>query len=374
MLYEYWFASLKPLTDRKKKKLRKACKSAEEIYYIEESRLRSYPFLNEKDRAVIAGRESRRRAETDYRQMQKKEIRFLPYFHENYPQKLKVLEDCPYALYVKGRLPHEDAGNGGVPGVELTEKIPSVAIVGARQCTHYGETMALEYGEILAAAGAEIISGMARGIDGAGQRGALNGGGRTYAVLGSGVDVCYPREHTGLYTDILKTGGILSEQCPGEPPLPVYFPRRNRIISALSDVILVMEAREKSGSLITVDFGLEQGKEIYVLPGPADSPLSRGCHKLIRQGAQVLLSPQELLEELSVQIVKSSYKNVKNKKELETCEKLVYSCLDLFPKGVGELLQETDLRPERLMQTLATLEIKGFIREVSKNYYVKVRK
>ena len=123
-----------------------------------------------------------------------------------------------------------------------------------------------------------MISGLARGVDGIGQRGALLGGGKTFAVLGSGVDVCYPKNHMGLYLDILEQeGGILSELPPGTPPLPQHFPRRNRIISALSDIVLVMEARERSGSLITADLALEQGKDVYALPGPVNSSLSQGC-------------------------------------------------------------------------------------------------
>src|SRR5699024_10820777 len=133
------------------------------------------------------------------------------------------------------------------------------AVVGARRCTPYGEKYAVEFAEKLASCGVEIISGLARGIDGMGQRGALMGGGRTFAVLGSGVDVCYPREHIGLYVDIQEQGGgILSEYPPGTPPVSQNFPPRNRIISGLSDVVLVMEARERSGSLITADLALEQ--------------------------------------------------------------------------------------------------------------------
>ncbi len=359
MVYEYWFAALKPLSDQKKKKLREACGTAKDIYYIEEIRLKSYDFLKDGDVEVICNAQKNKKIKEQYQKLEEKSIRFIPYFDRDYPEKLKRIPDFPYAVYVKGRTP----GSGF-----------SAAIVGARRCTHYGEAMALEYGRVLAQAGVQIISGMAKGIDGAGQRGALNGGGETYAVLGCGVDVCYPRGHIGLYMDIQKSGGIISEQCPGEPPLAGYFPRRNRIISALSDIILVMEAKERSGSLITVDFGLEQGKDIYALPGPADSPLSLGCHRLIRQGAGILLTPRELLEELNIQITKLCEEPDENKKVLETCAELVYSCLDLFPKGAGALLEETRLSPGQLFQALTSLEIKGLIKEVSKNYYIKVRK
>lgn len=363
MVYEYWFARIRPLGDGKKKKLRKMYGNAERIYYIEETKLAELDFLSEKDVEVIKMAKREKNPDEKYRQIEENGIHFVPFFDTAYPRRLLEQKGSPYALYVKGQLPGEG--------------VPSVAIVGARRCTAYGEAMALEYGQALAEAGAEIISGMARGIDGAGQRGALNGGGRTYAVLGCGVDICYPREHMGLYRDIEREGGILSEQPPGEAPLPAYFPQRNRIISGLSDVILVMEAKERSGSLITADFGLEQGKDIYALPGPVTSPLSRGCHRLISQGAGILLTPDELLKELNVKTVrfcKKGEKRKKNQKVLETTENMVYSCLDLFPKSVSELLADTGYAPNELMQILTSLEIKGLIKEISKNYYIKVRK
>ena len=283
----------------------------------------------------------------------------IPYFSEEYPKKLTNISQPPYALYVKGSLPRENQ--------------VSVAIVGARRCTHYGEQIALEYGEALASEGIQIISGMARGIDGAGQRGALNAGGATYGVLGCGVDICYPRENIGLYMDIQQKGGIISEQIPGQPPLPAYFPERNRIISGLADVVLVIEAKEKSGSLITADMALEQGKDVYALPGPVTSSMSQGCHRLIRQGAGILISPEDLLIELGINIVNQGQIIDKNEKVLESTENMVYSCLGLFPKGMSQLLEETGLNVQELLERLITLEMKGYVKEISKNYYVKLR-
>lgn len=358
MMYEYWFAMITPLAVSKKKKLREVLLTGRSIYYIEESRLRFYKFLTDKDIEVIKKARRETDPEQNYERLKERHIRFVPYFDKDYPKKLADIKAPPYALYVKGGLPDEN-------------KI-AAAIVGARRCTPYGEAMALEYGRVLAEAGLEVISGMAKGIDGAGQRGALNGGGRTYAVLGCGADICYPREHIGLYMDIQGRGGVISERIPGEPPLPAYFPQRNRIISALSDVILVMEAGEKSGSLITADLGLEQGKDIYALPGPATSSLSRGCHRLISQGAGILLSPEELLKELNISVHKLYEKHNKNEKELETPENMVYSCLDLFPKSISRLIEDTELAPAELLQILASLEIKGMIKEISKNYYIKI--
>ncbi len=359
MIYEYWFASVRPLADKKKIRLREIFETGEHIYYAEEGRLQEQKFLTEKDIGIIKKARKEGKPGEEFEKLQSSYIRFIPFFDKDYPQRLREIPDYPYALYVKGELPGE------------TRR--SAAIVGARRCSPYGEEMALEYGEALAKVGIQIISGMARGIDGAGHRGALNGGGKTFAVLGCGADICYPREHAGLYADILKNGGILSEQCPGEPPLPAYFPLRNRIISALSDIILVMEAKERSGSLITADQGLEQGKDIYALPGPVTSPLSQGCHHLIRQGAGILISPEELLSELNIQAGKSPENKNKNEKELETPENMVYSCLDLFPKSISELIRSTKIPSGKLLQILTDLEIRGLIKEISKNYYIKVR-
>lgn len=177
----------------------------------------------------------------------------------------------------------------------------------------------------------------------------------------------------GLYLDILEQeGGILSELPPGTPPLPQHFPRRNRIISALSDIVLVMEARERSGSLITADLALEQGKDVYALPGPVNSSLSQGCNRLIFQGAGILLSPENLLDEMGIAYSGECEKSDKNEKMLESPERMVYSCLDLFPKGIDELMKETELSISELMERLITLELKGYAEEVSRNYYIRL--
>lgn len=360
MKYEFWLACIKGLSAHKKIRLRGCMKTAEAIYYIEETQLQKFEFLNENDRNKIMQAQKSSDFRTDYEKMMEKDIRFVPFFAEEYPRRLGEITDCPYALYVKGSLPRETG--------------KKAAIIGARRCTPYGEKFAVDFGRALAAHGVDIISGMARGVDGMGHRGALLSGGRTYAVLGSGVDVCYPREHIGLYADILEQGGgILSEQPPGTAPLAQNFPARNRIISGLSDVVLVMEAGRKSGSLITVDLALEQGKDIYALPGPVNSALSDGCNRLIRQGAGILLSPEDLLEEWGIAkngTSQESKKKVKNEKMLESTEKLVYSCLGLYPKNLEQLVMETKLNIREVLEKLVSLELRGYVREISKNYYV----
>ncbi len=203
---------------------------------------------------------------------------------EEYPQALRQIRNPPATLYVRGALPDP--------------ALPCVAIIGARECSLYGRKMAEHFSQKLACAGVQIISGMAAGVDGIAQKAALEAGGRSFAVLGCGTDVCYPASNRELYDALLRGGGLLSEHSAGTPPLARHFPSRNRLISAFSDLILVIEARERSGTLITVDFGLEQGKEIYALPGRISDACSRGCNELIRQGAGIALTPKDILESL----------------------------------------------------------------------------
>lgn len=361
MEYEYWLAAIRGISDRKKLLLRKHMKSAREVYYIEETDLKQFLFLNEKDRNTMTQAKKSWNLSYEYEELKKGGIRLLCHFDPEYPEKLKEIPDSPYALYVKGALP--DA------------KSRTAAIVGARRCTPYGEKYACEYAGILAEYGVQIVSGLARGIDGIAQRGALLVKGKTFAVMGSGVDVCYPRENQGLYEDILEMGGgILSELPPHTPPLAHHFPRRNRIISGLSDFVLVMEAREKSGSLITADMALEQGKDVFALPGPVDSPLSAGCNRLIYQGAAPILSAQMLLEETKVADGPFREKGEESKKMLETVENMVYSSVWLYPKSTSQIMEELNLTAREAVRALSSLEIQGYIKEISKNYYIKVER
>lgn len=277
----------------------------------------------------------------------------------DYPDSLKEIPSAPKKIYSIGELPKKE--------------LLSVAIVGARQCSNYGRSLARELGAALAACHVQVISGMARGIDAAAQKGALEGGGRTFAVLGSGVDVCYPKEYLSLYERIQNQGGILSEQPPGMQPLPQFFPARNRIISGLADVVVVIEAKTRSGSLITADHALEQGKDVYALPGPVNSNLSTGCNRLIKQGAGVIVSIEDFLEELHLSDHRKPGNARENKFLLESEENLVYTCLDLYPKSIEQISDETGMGVSGLTGVLMGLELKGYIQEISKNYYVKCK-
>nr|WP_242828910.1 DNA-processing protein DprA [[Eubacterium] cellulosolvens] len=214
-------------------------------------------------------------------------IRCIERGTERYPEKFEGLAHMPGRLYVIGNFPDPQK--------------KTVAIVGARGCSEYGRKEALRFGRVLAEYGVQIVSGLAYGVDAWAQKGALDGGGKTFAVLGTGVDVCYPKQNASLYRKIIREGGgILSEFEPGAPPNAWHFPLRNRIISALADVVLVVEARRKSGSLITADYAMEQGRTVYALPGRTMDELSQGCNRLIAQGAGIAWTPEIILDELGI--------------------------------------------------------------------------
>ncbi len=222
--------------------------------------------------------------EMEARKLQEKGIRFIPYTDPDFPARLRDIPDPPFSLYVKGELPNP--------------VVPSVAIIGARMCSDYGRYMARQFGRGLALSGVQVISGMARGIDGLAQHAALSAGGKSFGILGCGVDICYPEENRDVYEELQKNGGIISEFPPGMEPVSKFFPMRNRIISALSDILLVVEARQKSGTSITVDTALEQGREVLAVPGRVTDRLSDGCNYLISQGAGVAISIEDVLDRL----------------------------------------------------------------------------
>lgn len=210
------------------------------------------------------------------------DIRFIHWDMEEYPDKLRHIFQPPLGLYVKGRLPDPHT--------------PSLAMVGSRRATNYGKSFAREIACQLAGAGVQIISGLASGIDAESHRGALLGGGYTLGVLGGGIDTIYPKGNFNLYYEMYACGGVLSEYNTGIPNRSGLFPMRNRIISGLSDGVLVVEAGKRSGSLITADHGLEQGKEIFALPGRVTDTMSGGCNDLIAQGAVPVTCPEVLLD------------------------------------------------------------------------------
>ena len=301
-----------------------------------------------------------------YEKMTARGICFAMVREPEYPKKLSAVHDAPYILYYAGRLPDD--------------RKKSVAVIGARNCSEYGRYMAREFASALARAGIQIISGMARGIDGIGQRAALDADGYSMGVFGCGVDICYPPENRELYERLLAEGGVCSEYPPGTGPRAMLFPPRNRIISGLCDGILVVEAKERSGTLITVDMALEQGREVYALPGRATDALSAGCNRLIRQGAGLVMTPQELLEELQADFTGGTNQAGWQQQSLfapEGIQKEVLQLLDFQPKPV-ETVQEAyrntygeSIAVPKLCHTLLQLYADGYAGQAGGSYYLK---
>jgi len=275
-----------------------------------------------------------------------------------YPSRFRELKAMPDKLYYRGSLPDDR---------------PAVAIVGSRKCTPYGRQQACYFADTLARSGVAIISGMAFGVDSAAQRAALAAGGLSFAVLGCGVDICYPWPSRDLYNDLLRAGGILSEFEPGTKPEGWHFPVRNRLISALSDIVVVIEARPNSGSLITVDFALEQGRSVYALPGRVTDAYSEGCNALIAQGASVALSPEVILDELKKQrlLEKAAAPEEPVFLPLAPAAKQILKELSDDPLPLDALLTATALDPAEAAAALTELMLAGHAEECAPHAYVR---
>lgn len=279
--YWLWLTNLPGLTNRSQWLLMEQFSSPEEIYYADEERLRLVEGLGSEQAALLQDK-SLQRAEEILTQCAAKEIFILTAYDAAYPARLRNIYEAPLLLYGKGAMP-------------LFDDEAAVAVIGTRKCTPYGVHAAESLGYEMAKQGALIVSGLAEGIDAAAHRGALRAGGFVAGVLGCGVDVVYPASSRRLYEDIAATGVLLSEYPPGSAPERWHFPARNRMISGLSVAAVVVEAPADSGALITAQLASEQGRDVFAVPGPIDSPSSRGCNELIRDGAGLVMEAWDVL-------------------------------------------------------------------------------
>lgn len=301
----------------------------------------------------------------DYEEMLSLGVRYYPFYHPDYPRKLYDTPGAPLGLYVRGKLPRKD--------------LCSLAIVGARECTEYGRYVAAQMAGDLACKGIQIISGMARGIDSIAQAAAIKAGGASYAVLGGGADNCYPAQNKELYEQLCDSYGVISEYPPGTVPLGSNFPARNRIISGLSDAVLVVEARRKSGSLITVDFALEQGRDVYAVPGRVTDRLSDGCNLLLMQGAKPALSPDQVYDELTHKTGEQLALTLDSTGlSLSADEAVIYGMLGLDPMPVDYIYEQVlsdrklaGLTLPRVLEILVGLSVKGVVVSTGGYYSIK---
>ena len=269
---------------------------------------------------------------------------------DDYPKRLKDIYDPPALLYLRGELRRED---------EL-----AVAIVGSRKTSGYGREITERIGEDLARHGVTVVSGMARGIDSVAHHGALQGGGRTIAVLGCGVDVIYPSENRNLFYRIVDQGAVVSEFPMGSPPEAGHFPRRNRIISGLSIGVVIVQASADSGSLITAGYALEQGREVFAVPGNVGAEGSRGTNQLIKEGAKLVEASEDILEEILPQWRRDEEMGRKGEApvlHLTEGEKSLYGLLNETPLHIDAIIRESRLDPGSVSSLLLNLELKGLI-------------
>ncbi len=357
----YWVCHLQTINMNRLNKLISEIKEPDYLMRISDRELDETACLNEKEKQIFRlHRDNREMILESYEQLQQQNITFISFEDREYPGRLHELSDRPPGLFVRGRMPDADK--------------PCVSIVGARACSAYGRDCAAYFGKELAKAGIQVISGMASGVDSAAQQAALSGKGRSFAVLAGGTDICYPKESYKLYADLIQNGGVISEMLPGTQGRPYLFIRRNRIISGMADAVIVVEARERSGSLITAGYAAEQGRLVYAVPGRIDSSLSKGCHELIRNGAILLQDPKELMEDLKLTL---EAEQIREFSEGHVCltsmERDVYSCLEKEPIHLELLLLKTGYPSGDLIHTLLLLEIKGYVCQNPQNYYRKTR-
>ena len=337
--------------------------NAEQVFCADAEQLMQVPGIGRQLCRRILNAESDIDVDREIELCRRAQIQILTEDHAEYPRMLRDIYDPPGVLFCQGRLQDAD---------QL-----AMAIVGTRHATHYGRRQAERIAGGLARAGITIVSGLARGIDAVAHRAALDAGGRTIAVLGSGLLNVYPPEHLQLAGHIARQGVLISELPPEMAPMSGTFPQRNRLISGLSLGVIVVEAAARSGALISASHAAEQGRDVFAVPGPIDSRTSRGCHQLIRDGARLVESIDDVLDELGplVQAIpRCDGGQVRHPAELQLNdqERQVLDAIDVQPTDIDAIVAQSQLAVSRVLSTISVLEIRRLIRRVSGTAVVRV--
>jgi DNA processing protein len=361
-IYMLWLSSLHALGSRKQNELLARFGTAREIFIAPESLLRASEVATPHNIDIITGRRGLDCIEELLKTMEAHKMVYVSRGSSSFPSLLKEIPDPPVGLFYIGELPADGT--------------PCAAIIGSRRCSEYGLSAARMISKPLAGSGVVIVSGMARGTDSMAHLGALEGGGKTVAVLGCGVDVCYPPENKHLREEIIANGCVVSEYPPGAPPFQRHFPARNRIISGLSSVVVVVEAARKSGTLITVEQAADQGREIMAVPGSIVSKLSEGTNKLISEGALPVMDYVDVLLALGINPAQASDKNSGKAAKLKLDslahdEKIVYDSLTFEPVVFDRLAALTKMPAGGLHYALTMLELKGFIKKLPGSRFIR---
>lgn len=357
--YKLWFAAVN-LNDEIKSTLLREFKRENNIYdYALSMNEGSYKVIDKLREAMDESK-----LEMLYNTMEKENIKLTTLNDEEYPRKLKELENMPYGLFYKGTI--ESLNN-------LSKKI---SIIGSRNCTFYGKNIVELVCNELKDYDIQIVSGLARGIDGEAHKGALKNNLYTCGILGCGLNIIYPKSNKSIYNEILeKDGCIISQFLPDDKPEKFRFPLRNKIISGLSDMVLVIEADERSGTLITTTWALDQGKDVMAVPGNIFSPQCKGTNKLIKEGALVFSSIDDIINTLNIKKIKKQ----KNKSEEENSGKdklvhRVYKVLTNNPIHIDDIVRITDVDIKQLYKVLFEMQLRDEVYCLNSNYYVKVNK
>ncbi len=364
-LYWVWLSSLPGIGAIKANKLLDFLKDPYAIWNITEQGLRTFDFMTPDNINTVLNNNHKNEAKKLLQKINNDNIHIIPIVNPAYPEYLKNIYDPPIVLYKKG---------------DLSKNDKLIAIVGSRRATKYGLDIANNVAFELAKLGITIVSGMASGIDTLAHKGALKAGGRTIAILGCGVDIVYPYENKKLMEEIISSGAVVSEYLPGTAPKPRNFPARNRIISGISLGTVVVEANKTSGSLITANFALEQGREVFAIPGNISSANSTGTNKLIKDGAKMVTCIDDILEEIREikELQKMQGKNDSNSKKeayqqitiseyfknLDSNEIRVLEYLNIESLHIDLLAQKCNLNIQTINSILVMLELKGIIEQL----------
>jgi DNA processing protein len=354
--YILWLTHLEGLGAKKIHALLAAFQTGGAVFQATLGQLRALPEITEANALAIRAAQNQAALTRCQEELAAKGIRFLSCRHPEYPPLLREIYSPPAGLYLLGALPTR----------------PCVSVIGSRRCSEYGTTVAFMLSRDLARRGVAIVSGLARGIDSMAHKGALEAGGETAGVLGCGVDICYPSENRALMAKVAEGGCVVSEYPPGTPPLPGHFPARNRIISGLSRAVVVVEAAEQSGTLITVEQALDQGRDVFAVPGNITSRLSSGTNGLLKQGAALATCAEDILRELGLDndaadLLKSTENIV-----LPPEEEAVYRKLRQDPVTLEELLRDVDSDSPTLTYLLTLLELKGHVKRLPGQRYIRI--
>ncbi len=358
-LFVMWLTRIDTLGIKKQRLLLNSFSSAEEIFHAPKKLLETVKGISQLNVTKITEKQHEKYLSLYEKELDDNNTRYISFQNREYPQLLREIPDAPLGLYIIGTMPDSSK--------------TFISLIGSRRCTEYGLSVSHKISKDLASHNIVIVSGMARGIDSMAHKGALDAGGETVAVLGCGPDICYPPENRMLREQIIKNGCIISEYPPNTKPLASNFPSRNRIISGLSRGLIVVEAAMKSGTLITVEQALEQGRDVMAVPGSIISRFSQGTNELIKQGAALVSNYEDVINYLGIDSRANNLYNTDSKNlSLTPDENLIFKIIDSKETHFDDIVNKTSAQAQTVSYLLTVLEMKGLIQKLPGQRYSRV--